>query len=183
MREKRVLCQAAQAFAGQTLFWYDGSYMETTPLSKTRIINTARMVFQKFPTIRFAYLFGSHARGKIGPLSDIDLALYFDPPVSENKREKITGEVGDEIARSLQLRGDYPVQIQILNEIQQTQRALEHDIVYNGILIYSSDEAARAHYEAGAIHRWIEWLPRQERFNEATLNSLQKPIEPYRVYA
>ena len=157
--------------------------METIPLSKTRIIDEARQVFQKFPTIRFAYLFGSYARNPTGPLSDVDMAVYCDPHVSEQKLERITREAEDGIARALHLSGERPVQIQLLNIIQKTHRALEHDIVYNGILIYSADEAARAHYEAQAIHRWIEWLPRQDRFNKATLGSLQKTIKPYRVYA
>jgi hypothetical protein len=28
--------------------------------------------------VKFAYLFGSHARGNAGPLSDVDLAVYLD---------------------------------------------------------------------------------------------------------
>lgn len=133
--------------------------------------------------VLFAYLFGSHARGNAGPMSDIDLALYFDPRVPKSRREKTSGEVWDEIAHTLCLSGEHPLQIQVLNEIQEMHRALEHDIVYNGIRIYSRDEAARAHYEAGAIHRWIDWLPRQERFNKATLDAIQKSVEPYHVYA
>lgn len=156
---------------------------QTSIPTREKIIAAAKQACESRRDVLFAYLFGSHARGKTGPLSDIDLALYFDPRVPESRREKISGEAGDEIVHTLSLSGEYPLQIQVLNEIQETHRALEHDIVYNGIRIYSRDEAARAHYEAGAIHRWIDWLPRQEHFNKATLDALQKPVEPYHVYA
>ncbi len=39
--------------------------------------------FEKFPAVKFAYLFGSVAEGEAGPLSDIDIAVYLDPLTSK----------------------------------------------------------------------------------------------------
>jgi predicted nucleotidyltransferase len=42
------------------------------------LIRRARGVLEGHPDVHDAYLFGSHARGTAGPLSDVDLAVYVD---------------------------------------------------------------------------------------------------------
>jgi hypothetical protein len=46
----------------------------------------------------------------------------------------------------------------------------------------SSQEKVK-YYEAGAIHRWLDWLPSQEKFNKATWENLGKPVKRFKVYA
>ncbi|MDO3376772.1 type VII toxin-antitoxin system MntA family adenylyltransferase antitoxin [Geoalkalibacter halelectricus] len=41
-------------------------------------IDQLKVVLAEIPQVKFAYLFGSHARGDAGPLSDIDVAVYLD---------------------------------------------------------------------------------------------------------
>lgn len=41
------------------------------------ILNLLKEFFAKVPEVKFAYLFGSVARGNAGPLSDLDIAVYF----------------------------------------------------------------------------------------------------------
>ena len=35
-----------------------------------------KTIFEKYPSIKLVYLFGSQARGDVGPLSDFDFAFY-----------------------------------------------------------------------------------------------------------
>ena len=35
-------------------------------------------IFEQYPQIKLGYLFGSHATGKTGPLSDYDFAVYLE---------------------------------------------------------------------------------------------------------
>ncbi len=46
-------------------------------------------VFEKYPEIKLVYLFGSHAEGKAGPMSDYDFAVYFDEKTLPRKRSDI----------------------------------------------------------------------------------------------
>lgn len=39
--------------------------------------------------VRQAYLFGSHARHTAGPLSDIDIAVLYEPQLDEDKAESV----------------------------------------------------------------------------------------------
>ncbi len=40
-----------------------------------------RMLRQRIPGLLGVYLFGSRAKGSVGPASDIDLAVLSDPPL------------------------------------------------------------------------------------------------------
>ena len=40
--------------------------------------NQLEKLFSRFPEIGIVYLFGSHARGEAGLMSDYDFAIYFD---------------------------------------------------------------------------------------------------------
>jgi predicted nucleotidyltransferase len=50
--------------------------------SSQDIIEQLRALFAPMPEVRFAYLFGSHARDDAGPLSDLDIAVFLSPEVS-----------------------------------------------------------------------------------------------------
>ena len=54
------------------------------------------MYLQSLPIVRFAYLFGSMASGRLGPMSDIDIAVYLneDAVTPDNKLE-ILGKLMD----------------------------------------------------------------------------------------
>ncbi len=49
------------------------------------LIKKVKRVFNKYPKIKLAYLFGSRARGDEGPRSDYDFAVYLEEKDS-NKR-------------------------------------------------------------------------------------------------
>lgn len=152
-------------------------------ISTQNVTTAIKEVLPQYAEVLFAYLFGSCARGDAGPLSDVDIAIYFDTDVSTERRLRINGAIEDVLYKRLKFFGEQRVHIQILNELYDKSIALEREIVYNGKVIYVENDGARAHYEAGAIHRVCDWLPHQEKFNKATLENIGRPIEPYRMYA
>ena len=66
-------------------------------------IEELKKLLKKHGFVRFAYLFGSFARGDAGPLSDIDIAVYLDANSKADMHRKelflineIQGILGDE---------------------------------------------------------------------------------------
>lgn len=86
----------------------------------------------------FAYLFGSQATGKVGKLSDVDLAVYLRKcPSSFDVQLKLMGELGTI------LREDR-VDVVVLNEASPllAQMAIVH-----GKVIFDQDPATRLDFE------------------------------------
>jgi len=42
-------------------------------------IKNAQKIFEKYNSVKLAYLFGSRATGEVGPNSDYDFAVFLDP--------------------------------------------------------------------------------------------------------
>lgn len=82
--------------------------------------------------VRFAYLFGSLARGQAGPLSDTDIAVYLDRRVKfDDYRLKLM----EKLAKILE---DGNLDLLVLN---QAPPLLRHEIIKYGILL--KDDASR----------------------------------------
>ena len=100
-----------------------------------------------------AYLYGSQARGKAGPLSDVDIAVLFGPDVPENERFNrllhITGELGSVLHRNdvnvLDLAGASPL--------------LRHRVYYDGRLLYCTDDAIRVRFQTQALRDYVDTEP------------------------
>lgn len=89
-----------------------------------------RAIFRKYPTVKLAYLFGSAASGQMGPLSDFDFAVFFDPfeKVGSFRRSlSFSSELSSELSTDA-------IDIVILNNAESTE--LKYEIIANGKLIY-----------------------------------------------
>ncbi|MEO0114627.1 MAG: nucleotidyltransferase domain-containing protein [candidate division WOR-3 bacterium] len=115
----------------------------------------------------FTYLFGSYGKGKVSPLSDIDIAVYLD----KNK-------VNDIFERKLELNyivtsvlKTDEVDLIVLNE---ASLPLIHQVLMTGRLLFSKDEATRITFEVKAQKlyfdaeplRRISWLALKERLKD-----------------
>lgn len=88
-----------------------------------------RRVFEKYPKIKLAYIFGSQARGDAGPLSDFDFAFYTSEKDAKkifNLRLKLMTDL------SLLLKSD-KVDVVALNTIENSE--LKYNIIKEGKLI------------------------------------------------
>ena len=121
-----------------------------------------KKIFEKNNVI-FAYLFGSQVKGKIGKLSDVDIAIFFDKKIPRSKyfdiKLKLIGEFMDFFKRN-------DIDVVILNEASPL---LFHRILKEGKLIFSSDEKKRLDYEVRAIMRYLDWKPFLEKYTKEVL--------------
>lgn len=138
--------------------------------------NKLKSIFKKHKVI-FAYLFGSRAAGKVGGLSDIDIAVYFEHTISPRERQRIRFEIEEDIEKKLNL----PEKVDVI-PLNEAQPLLEREVVYNGKVIFSEDEDKRTHYEARAISRWLDWQYHQEKIDRAVEKQFGKPIKPFKIY-
>ena len=94
------------------------------------ISEKVRSVFEAFPDVKLAYLFGSRATGDIGPRSDYDFAVYFDgidcPSAPDQQLSLI-------VALQRALNTD-EIDLVVLNNTDAPE--LKYDIVTKGIRLY-----------------------------------------------
>lgn len=99
--------------------------------------------------VALAYLFGSAARGKLTPLSDIDIAVLFSDKVKEedyfNKALRLAHEIGNvfEIDR-----------VDVINLKTATSPLLKHNAVFKGKLIFGKDRKKQFELESGIMKEY-----------------------------
>ncbi|TSC93890.1 MAG: putative nucleotidyltransferase [Parcubacteria group bacterium Licking1014_1] len=86
-------------------------------------------IFETYPEIKLVYLFGSRAKGKIGPLSDYDFAVYLDEK-DHIKRFDIRLDLMGKISSKLKTDA---VDLCVLNDIEGPE--LKYNIIKDGVLI------------------------------------------------
>lgn len=133
-------------------------------------------ILKNHPVI-FAYIFGSRAKNKVGPMSDLDIAVYFKNQLSENEQTRLRYKIQSDIETALNM----PEKIDIV-PLNTAQPLLEREVVYNGQIIYNKNNAQRAHYEAGAIGRWLDWKWYDDQYDKSIIKSFGKPIKEYKTY-
>lgn len=90
-------------------------------------------LFEKYPTVKLVYFFGSRAEGKEGPMSDYDFAIHLD----EKNRKKMFNTKSllmDEISLALKTE---KIDIVILNTTESPE--IKYEIIKNGKLIYEKE--------------------------------------------
>ncbi len=92
-----------------------------------------RIIFEKYPSIKLVYLFGSQARGNAGPLSDFDFAFYTTEKDSK-KIFKLRLSLMTEI--SLLLKKDN-IDVVALNSIDNSE--LKYNIIREGKVILEKE--------------------------------------------
>ncbi|HBH46095.1 MAG: hypothetical protein A2445_01960 [Candidatus Jacksonbacteria bacterium RIFOXYC2_FULL_44_29] len=142
-------------------------------LSSQVIKTQLATVLAKHPSVVVAYIFGSYASGGVGPLSDLDLAVYLDyNQVPEQKaRQEMIADIRDELVRALKIGEN--LDLICLNDATPF---LLHEIVYKGKIIYNVDDGVRAHFEAQAMGKWLDWKWYDDQFNQAILENINRPI-------
>lgn len=128
-----------------------------------KYLSEIKKVLEKNSVI-FAYLFGSYATGIRGKLSDVDIAVFLDKKLSAKERFDRKLKIMSDI--SALLRKD-EIDVVILNSAYPL---LEHRIIKQGTLIFSSDEKERIEYESKAIMRYLDFKPFIQKYTEETLH-------------
>ncbi len=120
-----------------------------------------RAVLTRREEVLEAYVFGSQARRRAGPLSDIDVAVYVerDAPVTDapwGYRPQLISELCAALGRS-------DVDVVVLNEAPPL---LYHRVLRDGLRLLARDLAATTTREAQALSRYFDFLPAQREMDE-----------------
>ncbi|HBR28239.1 MAG TPA: nucleotidyltransferase domain-containing protein [Firmicutes bacterium] len=134
-------------------------------LMKTKIAEVLALK----PYIRFAYLFGSQAKGAAGVLSDIDIAVFFGETATY-VQESIYGlesELVLELEKSLEAGR---VDLVVLNK---APIFLRYQVLKGGEIIYCCSEEERVRFHEETIRSYLDFQP----FRAIQNSYLQKRIE------
>jgi hypothetical protein len=115
----------------------------------------ARSVSRR-PEIQAAYIFGSVARGRARPDSDIDIAVLVGRRIPEARalsyRLKLTNELGVALGRN-------DVQLVVLN---QAPPLLAQRVLSQGTLVFERSRAARVRFQVQTASRYADLVPTME---------------------
>lgn len=98
--------------------------------------------------VLFAYLFGSAATGKMGKISDVDIAIYPAVPLSTDDRLAVIYRIG----KATRLEN---LDIVFLDRIRNLH--LLETIIDEGILLADKNPDFREHFEVKAHHRFLDF--------------------------
>ncbi len=124
---------------------------------KNRRIDLSRLdqlvsLFAADEATELAFLFGSHARGEAGALSDIDIALLLSPAVPRDKYLSYRLKYSAAIAEVIR---DDRVEILILNTAPP---ALAHQVI-RGRVLYERTAEARVQFIVDVQRKYLDLKP------------------------
>jgi predicted nucleotidyltransferase len=137
------------------------------PENILELLPKANYFLENYQKVIFAYLFGSLARDKVLPLSDIDIAIYLKED-EDFSQEKIT------ILRNLiDILGTEEIDLVLLNTAPLTLKAR---IVENKKILVDKDPFLRHSFESLVLREYFDFSKKEEdifkrRFSLDRLNN------------
>jgi predicted nucleotidyltransferase len=129
-----------------------------------RLRQAAAVVFADSPVL-FAYLYGSHAKGRPGARSDVDVAAFFE------SHDQATLDLALRLASQLErISGVGPVDpLLILND---APIAVAGRVVQEGELIFSRDEPARVRHASLTLRQFHDFKIHETRSTRERLQRI-----------
>ncbi|MFW6174097.1 MAG: type VII toxin-antitoxin system MntA family adenylyltransferase antitoxin [Elusimicrobiota bacterium] len=118
--------------------------------------------------VKFAYLFGSHAKNDTGPLSDIDIAVYLDKKINKNERFDLRLEFMAQISLLLKRES---IDLIILND---SDIPLAYEVIYHGRLFHSKNELQRIRYETKVMGFYFDRKYYYDRHAKLLIENIAK---------
>jgi uncharacterized protein len=106
------------------------------------------------PQVIAAYVFGSVARGTAGPLSDIDIGVLIDDPLS---RDVVCARIADAVCRRF---GTSTVDVVSLTEAPMP---LRYRVVRDGSLVSCRNAAAIERFTVETVLQYLDFKPLRDR--------------------
>ena len=126
---------------------------EKPPEVNQETLRRATDVFAARPEVVVAYLFGSHARGRPTPISDVDFAVLLSDAMPRE------GFLDYQIAMTRELtrifRSD-EVQVVILN---RAPPLLAYKVILEGRLLVCRDQVVRMRFQVDVTRRYLDTKP------------------------
>ena len=115
-------------------------------------LETLRGLFQEHGAV-LAYLFGSHAEGRSGPLSDLDFAILFGPDVPpeawSDRQIKL-------MVRLMDLFGRGDIDLVVLN---RATPVMAQQVATRGCLLFEAQPGTRVGFEVDTLRRYVDTKP------------------------
>jgi predicted nucleotidyltransferase len=108
-----------------------------------------------------ASLFGSQAAGTAGALSDVDIAVWLDPELSDSERFRLRLEL---IGRAASALGTNEVDLVVLNDAPPL---LKHRALSSRALLVDRDAVRRLRLESRAVAEYLDTKPLRDRLTRA----------------
>ena len=115
--------------------------------------------------VQFSYLFGSRARGRATPTSDVDIAVRFVPSMTRRQRQ-------DELLRlgvALELRLEFPVD---LVDLDEAPFRLAGRIATERVVLTGFDEPERVRFETEIVPRYLDFRYHADRLDRMVLEQM-----------
>jgi hypothetical protein len=113
-------------------------------------VDKLRVFFAAQKSVRLAYLFGSYAKGKVGPLSDVDVAVLLDRKLIKEERSKMQLELIAEISSLLKTDR---VDLVVIND---SPIDLNYEIIKHGKIVHVKDPGERVDMESMILSRYLD---------------------------
>lgn len=120
------------------------------------MLNLERLgaIFKDYPYIAAAYLFGSYATDKKGPMSDVDIAVLLKEPCPEGR--ELLHKMN---YLSYQLEDALQAGEVDLIELNKQGLIFQHNVLRTGKLIYDADPVFRIGFTAKVISNYCDFEP------------------------
>ncbi|MBU4449879.1 MAG: nucleotidyltransferase domain-containing protein [Actinobacteria bacterium] len=108
-----------------------------------------KKIFSDENDILLAYIFGSQLKGKTGPLSDYDFAVFLSQKPSFQFKYKLKNKL-------LSILDSKQVDLVILND---APIELKYNIIATGKVIFQKNSIVRTEFEADTLSKYFDYLP------------------------
>lgn len=120
------------------------------------------------PGVVAAWLFGSQARGRVGPLADIDIAVWLDPALAPRERFEQGLELSAEVARTL---GTDEIDLVVLND---SPPLFQHRAMSVRAMLVEREHDDRVRLETRALLEYLDTAPLRRLADEAVRRRLEE---------
>ncbi|MBI5191593.1 MAG: nucleotidyltransferase domain-containing protein [Nitrospirae bacterium] len=129
-------------------------------------------IFREYPYIAAAYLFGSHAKGTAGPMSDVDIALLLNDGAPSGI-DLIHEE--DYLSYRIQKALGVSAEVDVI-DLNGKKLVFQHNVLRTGRLIYEVDRDTRVRFTARTISEFCDFEPRLRMMQKYYLSGLKKRL-------
>lgn len=137
-------------------------------MNTNEIKRKTRGYFSALKQVIIVYLFGSYANNSINKLSDIDIAVYVNQEMSENKRFGFRLDLISKVGCLLRTN---KIDLVILNDLSLF---LSSRVIHEGKILYCRDELIRIRFETNIMKRYFDRKYYYDRHKDLSLAAIAK---------
>ncbi len=137
-------------------------------LDLTQYVGQLNAYFEGLPLVGLVYLFGSQARGKTTPLSDVDIAVLLEDTPDADTCFSLRLEIIGGLMRILQFND---VDVIILNQVPLV---LQYQAIRDGVLLFRRDHRLAVEYRCRVLNLYFDFEPLLERHKQTFFEKVRK---------